>query len=390
MSRTQTGAAGQGAAWAKLAALTERVMKAIFATKRRIAVTVLLAASVVLGVGLLTYFMDAASSEVLKLDGRGRVVTWSPDGKTLAVVTKVEKFFLGYKYRGNGNAIKLWDVDTGKVREFLAESTQPGLAFGQVVFSLDGRTIAAAAKDVVEVWDAKTLDVKQTLGGNSQLVCVAFSPDGKLVAAGDPSNKSVKLWNAETGSLERTLDSGEAQPWSVVFSPDGKTLVVGGLKDDRAFQSGNDVTLVSGQVQFWDAQTWTLKHVLKPEKYVNTVAFSANGKLLASGGDLVQLWDAEKGELIHSLKGLGSGTRSVAFSPDSLTVAAGGKDGKVRLWDVQTGNPKAALKERGWGLFGASEIYSLAFSPDGKILASASQDQAVHLWRMPQGGVEKK
>src|SRR4029077_14853480 len=128
-----------------------------------------------------------------------------------------------------------------------------GLAFQQVVFSADGKTIAATVaeeigRDVVKIWDAKTLALKQTLGGNSQLVCVALSPDVKLVAAGDPSKKTVPLWNARTGALVRTLDTGEAQPWSVAFSPDSKTLVVG--------QKGAH----SGEVTLWDARTGKLKH----------------------------------------------------------------------------------------------------------------------------------
>jgi WD40 repeat protein len=140
----------------------------------------------------------------------------------------------------------------------------------------------------------------------------------------------------------------------------------------------------------WDARTWTRKRVLKQGLYVTTIAVSGNGKVLAIGGDLIQLWDAQTGELIHSLQGLVSGTRSVAISPDSQTVAAGGKDGKVLLWDVPSGRLKATLKEPGWGWFGSSEIYSVAFSPDGKTLASASQDETVRLWKTPAQVTEKK
>jgi len=241
-------------------------MKAMFVskrkiTKRKVAVAVLLAAGVVVGVGLVAYLMeDKDAARVLRLDGRGRLVAWSPDGKTLAVVTINEPVFYGR----TRSAIQLWDAEKGHMRVRL-----PGLAFRQVVFSPDGRTIAAPVtedpqrdrpifEDVLKLWDAKTLGLKQTLGlgGLHHLACVAFSPDGKLVAAGDPSNKSVELWNPETGSLERALDTGEAQPWSVAFSPDGKSLVVGGQ-----IGSPPQTVDVSGQVQLWDVQTWTLKNV---------------------------------------------------------------------------------------------------------------------------------
>jgi WD40 repeat protein len=165
--------------------------------------------------------------------------------------------------------------------------------------------------------------------------------------------------------LERTLETGEAQPWSLAFSPDNSALVVGGQKEDH-----------SGEVQLWDAQTWKLKHAIKQDKYVSTVAFSADGKRIASGsgGNLVELWDARTGKRIRSLRGVRPGTRCVAFSPDGQTIAAGWGDGQVRLWDVQTGELKATLTGH------ADQIYSLAFAPDGKSLASVSQDQTLRLW----------
>lgn len=369
------------------------IKRKIAMTKRTITIVAFLGAGLVLGMGLLMYLTedhDVALAKVLKLEGRGRRVAWSPDGKTLAVVMIYEPLLFGKKEF----ALQLWDVD-GENSTPSAKATRKGLWLGGVVFSCDGQTIATTVTDpprrignlltienVVKLWDAKTLALKQTLasGEESRPHCLAYAPDGKLLIAGDPGKRRIELRNAETGSLERTLATGEAQPWSIVFSPDGKTLVVGG-QVGQGHQKGRG----SGLVQLWDAQTWTLKHVLNHESYVNTVAISANGKLLASGGgdEFVQAWDVQTGTLIHSLKGVDSGTRSVAFSPDSQAVAAGGTDGNVRLWDVQTGNRKKTLKEPGWGFLGASEVYSVAFSPDGKILASASQDRRVCLWKMP-------
>jgi RNA polymerase sigma factor (sigma-70 family) len=397
---------------AKVAALTEGVLKAMFLTRLKIATTVLLAVGIVFGATLLAHRpmaapppaasaskptelpqadqaaaepaskptepprpeQDTGGPRVLKLGTwqRGRRVAWSPDGKTLVVATIHEGLFGG----GKGSAVTVWDVDKGQVKKTLAESTEPGLAFQHVVFSRDGKTIAATVsedigQDTVKLWDAKTLALKKTLGGDAHLACVALSPDGKLVAAGDVGKKTVMLWNAATGTLERTLKTGEAQPWSVAFSPDSKVLVVGGQKDDH-----------SGQVQLWDAQTWTLKHVWKRDKFVHAVAFSPDGRMVASsdGGAIIQVWGVEKGEEIVALKGHRGGQRTVAFSPDSKLVAAGGPDGRVRLWEVQTGK----LKETK-GMHEA-EIHAIAFSPDGKTLASASQDQTVRLWPIDHSG----
>jgi RNA polymerase sigma factor (sigma-70 family) len=380
-------AAAPGTVSARVAALTEGVLKAMLLKKLKIALTLVLAAAVVIGAALLAHQpmpaqapaaaveprpqppqadRDVGVLRVFKLGSRGRRVVWSPDGKTLLVVTKNESLLFGRA----GSAIKVWDVDKGAVRATLAESADKGLAFQQVVYSADGKTIAATvsegiARDVVKLWDAKTLAVKQTLGGDSQLVCVALSPDGKRVAAGNPSKKTVELWNAATGAHERTLDTGVAQPWYLAFAPDGSTLVVGGQKSDH-----------SGQVQLWDTQGWALKHALKQDKYVNTVVFSPDGKAIAisTGGEIIQLWNVEKGKEIVSLKGNKWGQRSVAYSPDGKLVAAGGRDGKVRLWDARTGELKEVLDEHD------DEVHCVAFSPDSKTLASTSQDETVRLW----------
>jgi WD40 repeat protein len=348
----------------------------------KIAAAVLLAAGVVLGAATVLVQADrkakrAGAAKVLELGDRGRRVAWSPDGKTLAVVTKVEKTLLGFQYDRRGSAIRLWDVEKGQVRHTLAEDPEKGLAFQQVVFSADGKTVAATASDVVvlptelrfrdrvKLWDARTGALKQTLGGDSHLVCVALSPDGKRVAGGDPGRKRVELWNAGTGALERSLRTGEAQPWSVAFSPDGKSLVVGCQKADH-----------SGEVTLWDAATGKLNQTWELEKYVNAVTFNPDGKTIAvsTGGGVALLGDAKEGKVIISLKGQPQSFRTVAFSPDGKLVAAGGRDGKVRLWDVPTGQPRETLEGH------SSEVYSVAFSPDGKTLASTGQDETLRLW----------
>jgi RNA polymerase sigma factor (sigma-70 family) len=373
---------------ARIDALAEGVLKAMLLKKLKFVTAVLLAMGLVVGAALLAYqpiaaepadeaagkkagpaALSAGKPRVLNLADRGRRVVWSPDGKTLAVATIVEKFFLMFKLPGRGSAIELWDAETGRRRATLAQSKLPGLAFQQVVFSSDGKTIAATdsediGRDVVKLWDAKTLELKQTLGPEVQLVCVALSPDGKWVAAGNPARKVVYLWSAATGKVERSIKTEGAQPWSVVFSPDGKALVVGG-------QTGG-----AGEVTVWEVGTGKLKHTLEAGKYVNKVAFSPEGRLVAAatGGETVHVWDVEKGEEVLSLKGGSGWHNSVAFAPDGKVVAAGGSDGKVRLWDARTGELLATLRGHG------AAVHSVAFSPDGKTLASTGQDQTLRLW----------
>jgi RNA polymerase sigma factor (sigma-70 family) len=315
-----------------------------------------------------------ASVTILKSGRPVSAIAWSPDGKTLAAVTKGGA-------EGVTSSLQLWDVEKGEAKSTLDQTSEDLFQLRTVVFSRDGKTLATSAdgahlnkpnviSGVVKLWNAETGRLKLTLEHDFHLVCVALSPDVKRVAAAS-LDKTVLIWNAE-GTLERTLSTQQTNPWSVAFSPDAKTLAVGGGKVDG-----------SGEVMLWDTESWTLKHTLKQEKHVSTVAFSPDGTMVASGGhgELVQLWDTKKGELVISLQGPDTVCQRVTFSPDGRTVAAAARDWKVRLWEVKTGTLKETLKGH------TSQVWSVAFSPDGKTLASASLDKTIRMWKL--NGTEK-
>ncbi len=114
---------------------------------------------------------------------------------------------------------------------------------------------------------------------------------------------------------------------------------------------------------------------------MNSVAFSPDGRSLASGGEdnNIKLWDVETGIEQRSLVGHSSRVMSVVFSPDSSMLASGSWDNTVKLWDVKTGIERRSLNGH------SDQVTTVAFSPDGRTIASGSTDTTTRLWNSETG-----
>jgi WD40 repeat protein len=250
-------------------------------------------------------------------EGAVRLVAFAPDGKVL--VTADEDGF-----------VRRWNPGTGKETAAFRVAIRP---VGAATLSPDGKILAVGAgppdlrKKEAPLGGVKLFD---TASGEERVVLkaaprevagLAFSPDGKTLAAGWPAG--ARLWDADTGKVKATLADDPPPAWPVAFSPDGKTLATGNLIDLAVL---------------WDARARRrIGSVGGHIHWVMAVAFSPGGKRLATGSCAeLKLWDSATGAALMTFSAGGTSVliRSVAFSPDGKVVAAGFTDGSVRLWAV--------------------------------------------------------
>src|SRR5262249_16074632 len=154
-------------------------------------------------------------------------------------------------------------------------------------------------------------------------------------------DRSVRLWDPATGKeLRQIVTTHQNQPKCLAYSPDGKVVATGGEYDDS--------------LCLWDAGTgakllqWSAGHDKSDERYVrgvSAVALAADGRVLASSGAdrAVRLWDAATGKSICRMVGHERAAGPLAFSPDGRVLASGGSDNTIVLWEVASGRERRRL-----------------------------------------------
>ena len=316
--------------------------------------------------GRLAYLADL-SEKSWPLDGPVEAVSYSPDGHLFATGDL------------QGNA-QVWDAATGKV----LHTFSPGQYVHSVAFDPQGTRLAVGGSDKqIRIYEIESEKLLATLSGHEDAVLsVQFSADGaQLLSAG--YDNTARIWNAENGQSIQTLQGHNWWVWAAEFSPDGRRIVT-------ASQDGKAI------IWQWDAAAKLFAPATEFAQHrgpVYAAQFSPDGKQVATAGydRRILLWnpaDVRPVDIARRLDGksdlpspfveLGvhaGPARTLAFAPDGKTLATGGQDNVLRIWQLV--DPKQIAELRGH----ASHVRDCVYSPDGTRILSAGRDQQIKLWQ---------
>jgi WD40 repeat protein len=220
------------------------------------------------------------------------------------------------------------------------------------------------------------------LNGHQDAQNAVVSPDGRRILSCGWHDRTMILWDRETGRMIRRYGQQGGVKFSVAISPDGR----------RALSGSEDAVL-----RLWDLESGDVIREFRGHTgWIFSTAFSPDGRLAysASGGryngspvwqelpdSAIRVWDVETGREVRRLEGHRGLVWCVRVSPDGRRVLTGGSDGVAIVWDAETGTEVRRLHGH------TDKVDSVAFLPDGRRAVSCSWDKTVRLWD-PESGSE--
>jgi WD40 repeat protein len=348
----------------------------------------------------------------------------SPDGRMLASGS-------------NANTITVWEI-ASRIKIYSFKGNFSGVA--SLSFSSDGRLLASGSADVVKLWD---LTSGQDIRPSESRACVnsysflwgyrhtssllIFLPGDNLLLSGCPDDGIVKIWNVNSEGMSQEWPIGQNNVGPIAFSPDGRRVAAGLFEDvmakiydvasgqllhtlsenyhgtncdgvfDLAF-SPDGSRLVSSTgcnfraLRMWDVESGESVGIFDKDGAYSP-AFSPDGRLLAwvdPWGYQIILWDVVNNQEMGTWKAAQDGQwiHNIAFSPDGLLLAVETKsnagtnpnNGQIQLWDVMSGKLVQVLVKQ-------IEVLGIAFSTDGRFLAAGIAGQGVKIWEVESGNL---
>jgi RNA polymerase sigma factor (sigma-70 family) len=375
---------------------------------------------------------DVASGEEIRqlrgYVGTIRSVVFSPDGQTIAAGGadksirlwaagtgaprgvlaghKADALWIAFSPNGkllvsgsDDGTLRLWDTAAANELRVLGEV--PGRV-GAVAFSPDGAFVASGHADgKVRLWDpVHGKELRQWPAHAALTDTLTFSPDGKELVTGAMWDSSLRRWDPATGHERHPFGGPRGLVHWLAFAPDARALFIAsrdqtlrrwewardrdetlftapsGFYDCHALNADGPraaVCKADHTIHVWEGKSEQATRVLKGYaqhlERIRALAFSADGRLLASGGTdrSLCLWDIRTGKVLCQTEGLADEVACIDFAPDGKTLVTGSGGNRamgLRLWDTAT------LKEL-HTFDCAEDVYRVLFSPDGKLLASA-------------------